>query len=706
MAKKFINGEISWLSFNNRVLQEVCNESTPLIERIRFLAIYSSNMDEFFRVRVAALTRYSKLNRLFQGEKPKKVLTEIHKQVKQQQVYVETIYYNELLPLLAKENIFIINNDQLNDMQGLFVRNYFKQQILQDISPIIIDGFEMNIQLKDPAIYFFINLSNTEDKKQRAHALMEIPSNHSRFLILPGEGEKKYIILLDDVIRYCLDDVFCMFGYNDFEAYTIKVTRDAELDFDTGLSVSLIDSISRSLKQRKKGVPVRFTYDKDMPPKSLNYIIKKLKIKTPNIIPGRRYHNFKDFMKFPNVNGSHLEYTPTPPVYRSDIHFHQSFFSAIAKKNYLISVPYESFDYILHFLREAAIDPDVVSIKMTLYRLADKSRIINALINAARNGKKVVAMVELKARFDEQSNIYWTQELEEAGVKVLHGIPMMKIHSKICLVTRRKKNEKEERFAMLGTGNYNENTAKVYGDYHYFTASKRITSELNSLFEKLEQGYLNGTFSTLLISPLNFRKKIISLIDKEIFNAKNKKEAYIRMKMNSLTDEDIILKLYEASKAGVQIQLIVRGMCRLIPQKEKLSENISVISIVDKFLEHARVYIFANGGKESIYLSSADIMIRNLDHRVEVTFPLLDAESKQIVKDMIDIQLKDNVKARIIDESLSNTFRTRSTNEESIIRSQFLEYDYFVEKSKNKSDHEKELHEKAGSKTRKKTQSK
>ena len=676
---KYINGEISWLSFNKRVLQEVCNKEVPLIERIKFLSIFSSNLDEFFRVRVAALVRYSKINRLYRGDNPKEILSEIKKQAAEQQIEVENIYNTILKPLLEKENIFIIDEKQLNKEQINFLTTYFHENILPDLSPILFTHLDQSIYLKDPALYFIISLAKKEGKSPKQYSLLEIPKNHPRFVILPNVGNKKYIILLDDIIRYFFKDIFGFLGYNHINGYTIKIIRDAELDIDSGLSISMLESMSKSLKARKRGSIVRLTYDAQMPKDLLNFVFQKFKIKTQNIIPGGRYHNFKDFNKFPNIGRPELEYSPTPPLYLPDISLNKSFFTRIAKENILVSVPYQSFDYSINFLREAALDPDVTTIRITLYRMANKSRIINALKTASRNGKKVCAMVELKARFDEESNIYWTQELEEAGVKVLHGLPEFKVHSKICLITRQKRNQDEELFAMLGTGNYNENTARIYGDYHYFTSSKTITRELNQLLDNLDKNIIAGTYRNIIVSPINLRRKIEAFIDKEIETSKKGYPAYIVMKMNSLTDTKIIDKLYEANKAGVKIQLIVRGMCRLIPNKKGLSENISVISIVDKFLEHARVYIFCNKGTEKIYLSSADMMPRNIDYRVEVTFPITDIKSKKIIRDMIDIQLKDNVKARIIDEKFTNSHKQKENPDEPDIRSQMMEYKYFKE---------------------------
>ncbi|SMO47656.1 polyphosphate kinase 1 [Solitalea koreensis] len=680
MFKKKIplkNREISWLSFNDRVLQEACDPTVPLIERIRFLAIFSSNLEEFFRVRVATLNRLLKLkggSKLYPNFNIRKTLIEIHEIVKKQQERFEDIFNNRIIPELAEERIFMLTDKQLNVSRGQFVRKYFQDKILSTLVPIILDGPNGFPELKEESIYLFVILSKSDGSLKSQKALIELPTNvHTRFIVLPETGNLKYIILLDDVVRYCLDDIFSIFKYDQYDSYTIKLTRDSEMDIEIDDSGNLVDNISKSLKQRKKGVPVRFVYDASMPDNLLTYFVRKMGLKTSYLIPGGKYKSFKDFMDFPNVGGRELEYSRIAPLGMKGINLHESMLNAIAKKNYLLSFPYQSFDYVIHFLREAAIDPMVTSIKITLYRLAQNSRIINALINAARNGKNVLVLLELKARFDEENNIFWTQKLEEEGIRVLYGIAQLKVHSKICLVSRKEKN-KIVHYANLATGNFNEKTANVYADHSYFTANVKITQDLENLFNDLEHGYVATSHKMLLVAPLELRKKLTRLIDKEISNAKKGTKAYMILKMNSLVDEKMITKLYEASQAGVKIKLIIRGICCLVPGLKGYSENISVISIIDKFLEHARVYIFGNNGKELIYLSSGDLMNRNLDNRVEVAFPVIDRESKKIIKDIINIQLKDNTKARVINDLQDNHYKEIAGDQN--VRSQVDIYNY------------------------------
>ncbi|UKJ09365.1 polyphosphate kinase 1 [Solitalea lacus] len=680
-----VNREVSWLAFNDRVLQEACDPTVPLIDRIRFLAIFSSNLDEFFRVRVATVTRLSKLKnaaRFNMGFQPIKILAEIQEIVKKQQVRFDHIYNNVIIPELAEEKIFIINDAQLNVSRGQFVRNYFKEKLLSTLVPIMLDGLTEFPELKDESIYLIVQLSKLKGSSKPKRALIEIPTDvHSRFLILPETNNLKYIILLDDVIRYCLEDLFSIFKYDTFQAHSIKLTRDAEMDLDNDLNLSLVDNISKNLKLRKKGNPVRFTYDSDMSDELLTYLIRRIGLKPTNLIPGGHYHNFKDFMSFPNVGRKELEYSKMSALPIPDIAIGESILNVISKRNLLINLPYQSFDYVIHFLRESAIDPKVVSIKITLYRLAQNSRIINALINAAKNGKNVLVLLELKARFDEENNIYWTQKLEEEGIKVLYGISQLKVHSKICLVTR-KENNKLVHYGNLATGNFNEKTANIYADHSYFTADPLITKDMDNLFADLEKGLLLSTYKILLVAPLEMRKKITRLIDREISNAKKGVDSYIILKMNSLNDERMIYKLYEASRVGVKIKLIIRGICCLVPGIKGVSENIEVISIVDKYLEHARVFIFANNGKEQIYLSSADLMNRNLDNRVEVAFPIIDKESKSIVKEIINIQLRDNTKARIIDKEQENNYKEKHNDESINVRSQIETYNFLKSRLK------------------------
>jgi len=653
----FTNREISWLFFNERVLQEAADKTVPLIERIRFLAIFSSNLDEFYRVRVPTLNRLANVNtkakELF-GYNPKKILKEIKNIVVKQERRFNHLYEDEIIKELAQEKIFIINERQLNVARGEFLRKYFREKLLSTLVPVLLEDDKPFPELKDRGIYFLVKFAKGEEKVK--YSLIEIPTESlNRFVVLPETNDLKFIILLDDIIRYCLDDIYFIFDYDEIEAYSIQVTRDAELELDRNVSEKFIESLTKSLQKRKKGKPMRLLYDNNMPLDMLTYLVDKLNLSADGLIPGNRYHNFKDFISFPNVGRKELEYPKEPVLEVKGLDSSKSIFNQIAKRDYLINLPYQSFDYIIHFLREAAIDPKVTEIHITLYRLAQNSRIINALINAAKNGKRVNCLVELKARFDEENNIKWTNRLEEEGVNVNYGLLDYKVHSKICLVTRKEKG-KFVFYANLATGNFNEKTAGLYCDHSLFTTNEEITTELKKLFRGLEKKVFYKGYNCLIVSPLETREKIYAFIDEEIKNAKAGKTAYMIFKMNSLADEGMIEKLYEASQAGVKIRMIIRGMCCLVPGVPGLSENIEVISIIDKYLEHARVWIFANGGDEKIYLSSADFMTRNLDHRVEVGFPILDAHVRKEIRDIINIQLKDNTKARQINGLNNNNY--------------------------------------------------
>ncbi|MDF3078432.1 MAG: ppk1 [Sphingobacteriaceae bacterium] len=653
------NREISWLYFNERVLQEAADKNVPLIERIRFLAIFSSNLDEFYRVRVATLNRLANINAKAKeqfGYNPKRILNEIKNIVVKQERKFDHLFEDEIIKELESEKIFIINEKQLNVSRGQFVRQYFREKILSTLVPVMLDDDKPFPELKDRGIYFLIKLTRQLNKEKVRYSLIEIPDTLERFLVLPETNNLKFVILLDDIIRYCLDDIYFIFEYNQIAAYSIQLTRDAELNLDQQVSEKFIDALTKSLKNRKKGKPMRLLYDSDMPLDMLTYLVARLDLSADGLIPGNRYHNFKDFIKFPNVGRAELEYPKEPALKVHNLDLGKSIFTQIANRDYLINLPYQSFDYIIHFLREAAIDPKVTEISITLYRLAENSKVINALINAARNGKKVNCILELKARFDEQANLYWTDRLEEEGIHVNYGIPDYKVHSKVCLVTRREKG-KFAYYANLATGNFNEKTAQLYSDHSLFTTHPEITSELKRLFTGLEKRTFYKDYTCLIVSPLESRKKILEMIDVEIANAERGKTAYIIMKMNSLADEETIAKLYDASNAGVKIQLIVRGMCCLVPGVPGYSENIEVISIIDKYLEHARIYIFGNEGNERMYLSSADLMTRNLDHRVEVGFPVLDHHIKQEIRDIVNIQLKDNTKAREINRFNNNQYK-------------------------------------------------
>ncbi len=676
----FLNREISWLYFNERVLQEAADQTVPLIERIRFLSIFSSNLEEFYRVRVATMARLSNLNEKAKellGFNPKKVLNEIKNIVVKQERKFEQIFQATLINDLAQNRIFILNDTQLNVARGTFVRDHFRDRILSNLVPIMVDLNKPFPELKDRYLYFFVRLINKGTKTTQKFALIELPPNLPRFLVLPETNDLKFIILAEDIIKYCLKDIFYVFTYTEIDAYSIQVTRDAELDIDKVVSDKFIEELKASLEKRKRGKPMRLLYDTEMPFDMLSILVSKMKLEAESLIPGNRYHKFGDFIRFPNVGPKSLEYPVTVPLKVSGLHRAESIFNKLTERDYLINLPYQSYDYIILFLREAAIDPKVIEINITLYRLAEDSRVINALINAATNGKKVNCLLELKARFDEQANIYWSGRLMEAGVNVNFGLTDYKVHSKICLVKRMEKG-RVTYYANLATGNFNEKTARLYCDHSLFTAKKEITRELLKLFTSLNKKTVAKGFKYLIVSPLETRSKLYNLINREIRIAKSGKPAYLIFKVNSLADEGIVEKLYQASNAGVKIRLIVRGICCLVPGVKGFSENITVISIIDKFLEHARVFIYGNQGKEEMYLSSADLMTRNFEHRVEVGFPVLDKDVKREIRDIIDFQLQDNVKARDITKLNNNKYHKNKLNVK--VRAQVQTYNYLKTK--------------------------
>jgi len=697
MAKKsfpYINREISWLSFNERVLQEAADKTTPLIERIKFLGIFSNNRDEFYRVRVATVRRLSKLGRKavsLYGEDPKELLPKLQRKVIEQQNRFEEIY-SEILKELADNNIFMINERQLNENQIAYIKNYFHSDVLPALFPIMVDDTKSFPYMKDKSGYLFVKLISIAEKKKNKFALIEIPSKIlNRFVVLPTEDEKKYIILLDDIIRYCVNEIFEVFGFRSVESYNIKLTRDAELDIDNDVSKSMLEKISKGIKDRKKGLPVRFVYDAAMPNDMLSFIMKKLGMdKKDNAIPGGRYHNFKDFINFPTLGEKKLIYKHQPPLEHGLLqNTNKTILDTLFHKDILLHYPYHTFNHIINLLREASIDPRVESIKITLYRVADSSKIANALINAIKNGKKVVVLVELQARFDEENNIYWANKLQEEGAHVIYGVTGLKVHSKLFLITSRIKG-KEVKVAHVGTGNFNEKTARIYTDFSLLTANKLITDEVNKVFDFYVDNFKVGQFKHLAVAPFYMRKTFVSLINKEIVNAKAGKKSGIILKMNSLVDREMIVKLYEASNAGVPVQLIVRGACSLVTGIEGYSKNIVAYSIVDKYLEHARVFIFHNGGEEKMYLTSADWMSRNLDSRSEVAVPIYDKEIRKQIKDIINIQLAGNTKVRILDPFQENVYKKPQPGERKI-RVQDEVYEYIKETNKAYSKSKLEL---------------
>lgn len=678
MAKKvkLINRELSWLSFNDRVLQEANDKNVPLLERLKFLGIFSSNLDEFFRVRVATNKRLLQVKSTKEQPINKKqiqdLLIDIHNKVIIQQAKFNKIY-EDIIDELKGKKVYFIDEKRLNSQQLLEVRKYFKEEIINTIFPLILDVKRSFPFLRDNTIYLACKLSNKLTKAKK-FALIPLPTKlKKRFYLLKEEGGTTYVMFIDDVIRANLDVIFSSFEYDQFEAYTIKLTRDAEIDIESDLSVDIVDYMKNSLKLRKKGEPVRLIYDNEMPNDLLKFINQKLKIKSEELIPGQRYHNFRDFISFPSIKKLNLKYKPIEPLYINDLDNARSIFDVIKTKDVLLSHPYQPFTYVIRFLREAAIDPNVTTIKITLYRVAENSNVVNALINAVKNGKKVIVLMEIKARFDEEHNIFWSNKLKEEGATVIYGIPGYKVHTKLCIIER-KENKVSNFYAHMGTGNYNGDTAKIYCDHSILTSNKKLTAEINKVFAFIQDFKPEKyKFNQLIVSPINMRSKFIEMIDNEIAHKKSGNPAYIKFKMNSLVDEQMIDKLYEASRAGVKVDLIIRGICCLNPDFSSVKNPISAISIVDKFLEHARIYIFGNGGKEKIYMGSADLMTRNIDNRVEVTFPVLDTNIKNDIRALFDIQQSDNTKARIIDTYQINDYKPTKVPS---IRSQEEFYNY------------------------------
>jgi len=653
---QLINRELSWLGFNERVLQEALDETVPVIERMRFLGIYSNNMDEFFRVRVANIRRSIALKKYrVEGYKgtPSELYQEIRNAVLQQQIKFEQAY-RKILLALKKEGIYHVDENKVTPEQKKELSIFFNEKLKHAIFPIILDKKNPFPKLRDYAIYLAVRI--TEKKEKTRYALIQIPGDVSRFYQLK-RGELIDIMLIDDIIRLYLKQIFGVFHPEKVEAYTFKFTRDAELDLDDDLTLSFIEKIEKSLKERKKGVPVRFVYDKKMPDDLLQFLLKSLNLKMGvNTIPGGRYHNFKDFMSFPDFGRKDFVFPSQPPCKLPYFEENQSIIERVSQKDVLLHFPYQRFSYIVDLLREAAIDPKVKEIKINIYRVAKNSEVMNALLAAVFNGKEVTVVMELQARFDEENNLYWGERLKDFGAKIIYGFPNLKVHSKLLQI-KRVKDRKEQFITYVGTGNFNEKSSRVYGDLALLTARQDVSLEVAKVFRLLENHLDRPVFRNLLVSPFNAKRKLLALIDREIAFAKKKKPAHIRIKLNNLTDQKMIEKLYQASQAGVKIEMIIRGICCLIPGKKGLSENITVISIVDRYLEHARMMIFNNGGKKEYFITSADFMERNLDKRIEVGTIVHSAEVQAELERLFDYQWRGSVKARLIDENLKNVYR-------------------------------------------------
>ena len=684
--KLYIEKELSWLSFNERVLQEAADKTVPLIERIRFLGIFSNNLDEFYKVRFADVKRRILISQERGGsDNSKHLLTKMQTKALRLNEQFDELY-GDLIREMARRRIFLVNENQLDDTQKRWITKYFRKEVMPHITPLLIkDDIDVLQFLKDEYAYITVDLRK-DDHSQ--YALLEIPTDHlPRFVMVPEQKGKrrKTIILLDNIIRYCLDGLFKgFFDYDELNGYAMKMTRDAEYDLRLEIEYSLLEQMSEGVNQRLTAMPVRFVYEREMPQEMLDFLCSKLQISNyDSLIPGGRYHNFKDFIGFPNVGREYLENKPMPPMKCADFEGYANSFDAIKAKDILLYYPYHTFDHISELVRQASFDPKVLAIKINIYRVAKDSRLMNSLIDAVHNGKSVTVVVELQARFDEEANIEWSKVLTDAGVHVIFGAPGLKIHSKLLLISRREEGE-IVRYAHIGTGNFHEKTARIYTDFALLTADQEITNEVRNVFGYIENPYRPVRFNHLIVSPRNSRKQLYRLIDGEIANAKAGKKAALTVKVNNLVDKGIVNKLYGASNAGVKINMIIRGMCSLVPGIEGVSENIRIISIVDRFLEHPRVVITHNDGDPQVYISSADWMTRNIDHRIEVAAPVRDPRLKQRIIDITNIHFTDTVKARLIDKEMSNSYVPRGNRKK--VRSQVAIYDYLknIEKQTRK----------------------
>jgi polyphosphate kinase len=673
------NRELSWLSFNARVLQEAADPNNPLMERIKFLGIFSNNQDEFFRVRVASLRRMQKLARAKTSvhNEAEELIRRIAEITLQQQNTFTTIY-KHIIKELSSHNIYILNEKRLTEEQKTFTRNYFRTEIRPLIFPIMLRKLNKQTSLRDRSIYLAIEMWDSHRKLMPDQAFVKIPGTISRFIILPSNNGETNILLIDDAVRLCLHEVFSFMGYDVYRAYTIKFTRDAELDIDNDISKSFMELMEESLKQRKKGSTLRLVYDKTIPDELLRMVMKKMQLtKSDVLIKGGRYHNFKDFIDFPHVGTPELFCPPMPPAHHPALPYGKSVLKAIREKDMLIHFPYQSFHHIIDLMREASIDPYVRSIKMTIYRAAPNSKVINALINAARNGKAVTVYMELQARFDEKANIYWAERLQEEGVKIIRTIPGFKVHAKLIQIKRRE-GRKEVVYSNISTGNFNELTSKNYSDTSLLTTDKKIGLEVSRVFDLFEANYQQFRFKKLLVSPFNTRSTLNNLLNQEVKNARAGKEAWAIIKVNNIVDEPIAKRIYDAAKEGVQVKLIIRGTCILQPTSEVEKQNIEIISILDHYLEHSRILVFCNDNQPLYYITSADLMTRNLDHRIEVTVPVEEPGLQQELMDFLQIQLKDNVKARYLDLQRMNKYKQSA---EPPCRSQAEHYAYFKKRS-------------------------
>ena len=678
----YINRDVSWLKFNARVLQEAADTTVPLLERLKFLGIYSNNLDEFFKVRYPTIQSdfvndgKSDYENIVEDQTPEELLNEINQIIAYQQEIYDDLY-ESLLKELNKENILLVDDQNLLEVHVEVVKKFFNKKLSQTLTILFFNQGKWIKQLRDGQLYLLVKM--TKSNGELNFAIIEVPTKiFSRFVELPVHDFQNYAIYLEDIIRFHLNEIFSTIDFVEIEANAFKITRDAEILFDNDYERSVLDNISHGVKERKKGEPVRMVYDKNMSIEALEYLKEITELDDyDSLVPGSRYLNKRDFISFPDFGRKDLLYRKISPIVPKELQRNNRLMETISKKDILLYTPYHDYSIFIKFLREAALDPKVKKIGITIYRVAKDSQVMNALINAARNGKEVIAVLELTARFDEENNVFWSKELQEDGIKVIFGVPNLKVHSKLVYIEKEDEEGDEHRFAVTSTGNFNEKTANLYTDYTLFTTDKRITSEIKDLFTFFQANYLLKNHKHLIVSPLETRDKLNELIETEIENAQNGQPSGINIKLNSLSDKKIIDKLYKASQAGVKIRLVVRGICCLIPGIKGLSENIEAISVIDKFLEHSRVYWFKNNQDDKVYISSADMMSRNIERRVEVFSEVYDDKLKEEIMDCFELSFKDEVKGRIITQNLTENYQINHSKN----RSQFSIYEYY--KAKN-----------------------
>ncbi|GLR71086.1 polyphosphate kinase 1 [Agaribacter marinus] len=687
MSSLYFPKELSWLSFNERVLQEAADPNTPVVERIRFLGIYSNNLDEFYRVRVADVKRMIAIcqsdGEMTLVEEYTNLLREIQRKVKKLSRKFDQLH-KQVTKDLRRYNIHILHYQQLTEAQVKWAEKYFREKILMHVAPILLDNKVQLLQrLNDSSVYLHVALYRPG--KNPKYAVVEIPTNAmSRFVVLPPDGSrvKKQIILIDDIIKLCVEEIFRGFvRFDTAKAFSFKITRDAEYSINDEIDESYVEKMSESMKQRLIAEPVRIIHDQGVPEEMIDDLRKRLKISTIDTIQSAgHYRNFKDFIGFPNPGRAYLEHTKLPVIRSKAFGQHNTVFDAITNGDILLYYPYHDFTHFTEFVRQAAFDPQVRHIRLNIYRVASHSRIISSLVDAVDNGKKVTVVVELRARFDEENNIAWSKRMTDAGIKVVLGNPNVKIHSKLCIVTREERG-KVKHYAHFGTGNFNEKTAKIYTDLSLFTCDDMLATEAVQVFEMIQNPYKKVRFNQLQVSPVNARSKIQSLIRQEIQRCTEGHFAQITLKINNLVDNELIDDLYRASQSGVKVRAIIRGMCSLIPGVAGLSENIEIISVVDRFLEHPRIMVFENGGDPKYFISSADWMTRNMDYRIEVGCPVKSPEARELIDALLDFQFKDTLKSRVIDEHQVNEYVKRGNRKK--LRSQIQIHQYLTEREES-----------------------